>query len=198
MDAITYTIKSAFPLFWVLLAVAGALLRTRRSPSHRAALRTWQRWWAVAALGCSSLWMTAAFLVGPGTMADTIGFTRSPFQFEIAFANLGLAVMGLRAASRSAAPRERITIGLGAGMFLWGAAAGHIHQWFAHGNHQPGNTGGVLATDILIPAVMILLARREQQLPATVPAEEPADEAADEHARDTGPGTPPARLAEHT
>ncbi|MGY2061638.1 DUF6790 family protein, partial [Nocardia gipuzkoensis] len=66
------------------------------------------------------------------------------FQFEIAFANLGLAVMGWRAASSSATARERITVGLGAGMFLWGALIGHIYQWFAHGDHQPGNTGGVL------------------------------------------------------
>ncbi|MFF7250096.1 DUF6790 family protein [Embleya sp. NPDC008237] len=187
----TYTMKSAFPLFWVLLAVVGALLRTRRSPSRRAALETWQRWWAVAALGCGSLWMTVAFLVGPGTMADTIGFTRSPFQFEIAFANLGLAVMGLRAASRSATPRERVTIGLGAGMFLWGAAVGHVHQWFAQGDHEPGNTGGVLIADILLPAVMIFLAWREQRLPVAGPAEEQTDGAA-------GHGTSPARLAERT
>ncbi|GAA2018130.1 hypothetical protein GCM10009839_12780 [Catenulispora yoronensis] len=166
MDTVTYTLKSAFPLFWILLAVAGAFVRTRRSPSQRAALQTWQRWWAVAALGCSSLWMTAAFLIGPDTMADAIGFTRSPFQFEIAFANLALAVMAFRAASRSATPRERLTIGIVAGMFLWGAAIGHVYQWFAHADHQPGNTGGVLATDILLPAVMIFLAWREQRLPA--------------------------------
>ncbi|OPC76923.1 hypothetical protein B4N89_40725 [Embleya scabrispora] len=190
MDAMTYTMKSAFPLFWVLLAVVGALLRTRRSPSRRAALETWQRWWAVAALGCGSLWMTVAFLVGPGTMADTIGFTRSPFQFEIAFANLGLAVMGLRAASRSATPRERVTIGLGAGMFLWGAAVGHVHQWFAHGDHEPGNTGGVLIADILLPAVMIFLAWREQRLPG-------AEQAGEQAAGAAGPGTSPARLTEH-
>lgn len=192
MDAMTYTMKSLFPLFWVLVAVVGALLRTRRSPSRPAALRTWQRWWAVAALGCSSLWMTAAFLIGPDTMADAIGFTRSPFQFEIAFANLGLAVMGFRAASRSSTPRERITIGLGAGMFLWGAAVGHVHQWFAHGDHQPGNTGGVLATDILIPAVMIVLAWCEQRLP---PAEEPAAQTEGQADGAAGPGPSPTRIA---
>ncbi|MGA4543525.1 DUF6790 family protein [Uniformispora flossi] len=171
-------------------AAVGALVRTRRSPSRPAALQTWQRWWAVAALGCGSLWMTAAFLVGPDAMAEAIGFTRSPFQFEIAFANLGLAVMGFRAASRSSTPRERIITGLGAGMFLWGAAVGHVHQWFAHGDHQPGNTGGVLATDILIPAVLILLAWREQRLGA---AEQPAGQAAEQS--HGAPGPPPTRLA---
>ncbi|WP_033258151.1 MULTISPECIES: DUF6790 family protein [Kitasatospora] len=42
-----------------------------------------------------------------------------------------------------------------------GAAAGHLHQWFAHGDHAAGNTGGILATDLLIPAVMIALAARD-------------------------------------
>lgn len=164
MNSSTYAMKCAFPLFWVLLAVAGAWIRTRHSPSRRAALATWQRWWAVAALGFGSLWMTFAFVLGPGTMADTIGFTRSPFEFEIAFANLALAVMAFRAASPKAASRERITIGLGAGMFLWGAAIGHLYQWFAKHDHQPGNTGGVLAADVLFPAVMIFLAWREQRM----------------------------------
>lgn len=47
-------------------------------------------------------------------------------------------------------------------MFLWGAEFGHLYQWFANGDHAPGNTGGVLVYDLLIPAVMIILARRSR------------------------------------
>ncbi|GAA1983787.1 DUF6790 family protein [Kitasatospora viridis] len=164
MNKTPFLVQSALPLLWVLIAVVGALLRTRHSPSRQAALETWQRWWAVAAVGCGSLWLTIAFLAVPDGMATAIGFTRTPFEFEIAFANLGLAAMGFRAASRSATARERITIGLGIGMFLWGAVIGHLYQWFAHGDHAPGNTGGVLVCDVLFPAVMIALARRSQRL----------------------------------
>ncbi|RDI68213.1 hypothetical protein DFR76_102614 [Nocardia pseudobrasiliensis] len=163
----SFLAQSALPLIWIVIAVVGALIRTRHSPSRQAALETWQRWWAVAALGCGSLWMTIAFLTIPTKMAEAIGFDTSAFQFEIAFANLGLAVMGFRAASSSATARERITVGLGAGMFLWGALVGHVFQWFAHGDHQPGNTGGVLVCDLLFPAVMIVLARRAQRLATT-------------------------------
>ncbi|MGW3289174.1 DUF6790 family protein [Streptomyces sp. NPDC001002] len=166
MDTISYLAQSAFPMTWLLVAVIGALIRTRHSTSGRARLETWQRWWAIAALGCGSLWMTISFVTIPDTMATAIGFDRTPFEFEIAFANLGLAVMGFRAASPSASARERITIGLGAGMFLWGAVIGHLYQWFAQGDHAPGNTGGVLVYDTLIPAVMIILAWRSQRSPA--------------------------------
>ncbi|MFJ9899794.1 DUF6790 family protein [Streptomyces sp. NPDC091280] len=167
MDNASYLAKTALPMLWLLVAVTGALIRTRHSPSRQARLGTWQRWWAIGALGCGSLWMTVSFLGMPDTMATAIGFRRTPFEFEIAFANLGLAIMGLRAASSSASARERVTIGLGAGMFLWGAVIGHLWQWFAHGDHAPGNTGGVLVYDTLIPLVMIALARREQRLTAT-------------------------------
>ena len=164
MNSFSYLAQSAFPLVWILIPTVGAFIRTRNAQSPRKALEIWQRWWAVGALGIGSLWMTVAFLAFPDTMATAIGFDRTPFMFEIAFANLGLAVMGFRAASASA--HERITIGLGAGMFLWGALAGHLYQWFAGGDHSPGNTGGVLVNDLLIPAVMIVLAVRSQQLAA--------------------------------
>jgi hypothetical protein len=75
----------------------------------------------------------------------------------------------------SASARERVTIELGAGMFLWGTVIGHGYQWFAPGDHAPGNTGGVLMYDLLIPAVMIALARRSQRTAATgIPSPAPA------------------------
>ncbi|RSN42216.1 hypothetical protein DMC64_29615 [Amycolatopsis sp. WAC 04197] len=167
MDNFSYLAQSAFPLVWMLVPAIGAFLRARRAPTTRERLEIWQRWWAIGALGFGSLWMTVAFLAFPDVMATAIGFERTPFLFEIAFANLGLAVMGFRAASASA--RERVTIGLGAGMFLWGALVGHVYQWFANGVHSPGNTGGVLANDLLIPAVMIILAVWSRKLrPANV------------------------------
>ncbi|GAA1996135.1 DUF6790 family protein [Amycolatopsis minnesotensis] len=160
-----YFAQSAFPLVWIVVPAIGAALKARHATSPRQRLEIWQRWWAIGAMGIGSLWMTVAFTAFPEVMATAIGFNRTPFLFEIAFANLGLAVMGFRAASASA--RERITIGLGAGMFLWGAVIGHLYQWFANGVHNPGNTGGVLVNDILIPAVMIILAVKSRRLAAT-------------------------------
>jgi hypothetical protein len=168
MNTSSYFVETAVPLVFPVVALVGALVRTRRSGPGAASSEIWQRWWAVAALGCGSLWMTISFLAVPDTMATAIGFARTPFETEIAFANLGLAVLGFRAASASS--RERLTIGLGAGMFLWGAVIGHLHQWFAHGDHSPGNTGGVLVYDLLIPAVMIVLAWRSSRSTSARPS----------------------------
>ncbi|MFH9422156.1 DUF6790 family protein [Streptomyces sp. NPDC017529] len=159
MDHLPYAVQTTFPLLFMLVPALGALLSCRRRGPDRPAAEIWQRWWAVGALGVGSLWITLAFLAVPEGMAEAIGFAPSPFQFEIAFANLGLAVLGFRAASAS--PRERLTSGLAAAAFLWGAAIGHVYQWFANGDHAAGNTGGILANDILIPAVVIALAARD-------------------------------------
>ncbi|KOT99773.1 hypothetical protein ADK70_02495 [Streptomyces rimosus subsp. pseudoverticillatus] len=159
MDTLPYAVQTTFPLLFMLVPALGALLSCRHRAPGRPAAEIWQRWWAVGALGIGSLWITLAFLAVPDAMADTIGFAHSPFQFEIAFANLGLAVLGFRGASAS--PRERLTSGLAAAVFLWGAAIGHVYQWFANGDHAAGNTGGILANDLLIPAVMIALAARD-------------------------------------
>ncbi|MEU7152158.1 DUF6790 family protein [Streptomyces sp. NPDC045456] len=173
MDTLPYAVQTTFPLLFMLVPALGALVSCRRDPDRPKA-EIWQRWWSVGALGIGSLWITLSFLAIPEGMADAIGFTSSPFQFEIAFANLGLALLGFRGASAS--PRERLTSGLAAAAFLWGAAIGHVYQWFANGDHAAGNTGGILANDILIPAVMIALAARDVRRtgPGRVHAAHPA------------------------
>jgi hypothetical protein len=42
-------------------------------------------------------------------------------------------------------------------IFLWGAAYGHIMDIIVHGNYAPGNAGGVLYDDILVPFIMVVL-----------------------------------------
>lgn len=168
MSTSRFIAQTSVPALWLLIAVAGASIHSARS-KRLTRLEIWQRWWAVAALGCGSAWMTVSFLLIPDVMTTAIGFRETPFVTEIAFANLGLAIGGFRAVH--AGRRERITIGLIAGMFLWGATIGHLYQSFAHGNGAPGNTGGVLVYDVAIPAVMIILAMRSRSTDAQVAGE---------------------------
>ncbi|MDT8911018.1 DUF6790 family protein [Amycolatopsis sp. PS_44_ISF1] len=158
MSTTSYLAQAAVPLIWLVIACVGALVRTRGVHDRVARLETWQRWWSIAALGCGSLWMFVSFMGVPDVMAEAIGFNRTPFMFEIGFANLGLAYLGLRAASGSY--RERMTAAISSGLFLWGATIGHLYQAAANGDNHPGNVGGVLIYDVFIPAVMIILARR--------------------------------------
>jgi hypothetical protein len=129
VNLFAYLVQSAVPVLWPLIAVVGALVHPspRVAPDLGGDLAAVM---AIGALACGSLWMAVSFLAIPNIMATAVGFGRTPFEFEIAF---GLATLGFRA--RSATPRERITIGLSAGMFLWGAVIGHLYQWFANSDH---------------------------------------------------------------
>ena len=155
MNASTeFLIHTSTPLIFPVAAAIWAAFRSARRPGER--LEIWQRAMLVAA-GLGAAWVGVFFLIAPDTMANEIGFPAgNPFQFEIAFTNLGFAVMAFVLVRRH---REfRLAYGAGYAIFLWGAAFGHLDQWFAHGDHQPGNTGGILIVDVLVPAAIIALA----------------------------------------
>lgn len=81
--------------------------------------------------------------------ARFIGWADSPFQFEVATASLGFAVVGFIAAFRSF--DLRLAAIVGPGVFALGAAAGHIDQMITAHNFAPGNAGIVFYMDIIIP-----------------------------------------------
>ena len=87
--------------------------------------------------------------------AHFIGWGDSPFQAEVGFASLGFAAVGLLAFKGDL--NVRLAAILGPAMFLWGAAAGHIHQIVSVGNLAPGNAGIMLYSDILLPLVGFIL-----------------------------------------
>lgn len=157
MLTITYLLRAATPLLFPLIAVIGATLHAHRNRGPLSRSEIWFRWWAIVALGGGGLWMAASFIFIPDFMSEMIGFTESPFATEIAFANLGIAVTGFRAVKASY--RERVTIGIGSGMFLWGATLGHLNQWIANADTAPGNVGAVLIYDVAIPVLILVFAR---------------------------------------
>lgn len=87
--------------------------------------------------------------------AELIGWTDSPFQFEVGVASLGFSLVGFYAVRRDTAVRFAALLGTAA--FVWGAAVGHIAQIVTAGNYSPGNAGFMLYADIALPAVGFLL-----------------------------------------
>jgi hypothetical protein len=90
-----------------------------------------------------------------------IGWSDSPFQFEVATASLGFSVVGFLAAWRGQELRLAATLGLG--IFVLGAAVGHAYQMITAHNFAPGNAGVIFYADIGLPlfALMLLWARRD-------------------------------------
>lgn len=87
--------------------------------------------------------------------AELIGWSDSPFQFEVGVASLGFSLVGFFAIRRDNAVRFAALLGPAA--FVWGAAVGHIIQLVVADNHAPGNAGFMLYADIILPFVGFLL-----------------------------------------
>lgn len=79
----------------------------------------------------------------------------SPFQLEVAFANLSLAFLGILCWKF----RDEFWIAtvISLSVFYLGATYGHIMDIILKGNHAPGNAGGPLYLDIILPILLIFL-----------------------------------------
>ncbi|MBN2586695.1 MAG: hypothetical protein JXA64_01265 [Candidatus Fermentibacteraceae bacterium] len=87
-------------------------------------------------------------------VARGIGWpTGSPFQREIAFANLSMGVLGIM--SIWFCGYFWLAAIIGRSVFSWGAAYGHIVDLKKSRNSNILNAGPVLYDDILIPVVLI-------------------------------------------
>ncbi|MFZ4099869.1 MAG: DUF6790 family protein [Chlamydiia bacterium] len=78
----------------------------------------------------------------------------SPFQFEMAMANLSYGVLGLIAFWKTS---FRVPVVIGSAVLYLGCAVGHIQQ-MRLGDFAPNNVGPVLwLSDIAVPIVLLAL-----------------------------------------
>lgn len=123
-------------------------------------LLAWHVFWAV---GVSYLYNFVMHGFFGGTAAAFIGWSDSPFQFEVATASLGFAAVGFLAAFGSF--DLRLAAIVGPSIFMLGAAVGHVYQMVTAGNFAPGNAGVFFYMDIVIPlfaSVLLWLQHRAE------------------------------------
>ena len=109
-------------------------------------LLSWHVFWAIGVDNLYNFVMHSFF----GTIsARFIGWAQSPFQFEVATASLGFAVVAFLAAFRSF--DLRLAAIIAPAVFTLGAAAGHIFQMVTASNFSPGNAGIIFYMDIIVP-----------------------------------------------
>jgi hypothetical protein len=106
-------------------------------------------------VGITGIWGFIMHAFFPSIADKFIGWIYSPFEFEVAMANLGMGITGLFAFR--AGYSFRLAIILFVSCFSWGAAIGHLYQMLAHHNFAAGNAGLIFYTDIIIPLLLWLL-----------------------------------------
>jgi hypothetical protein len=89
-------------------------------------------------------------------IAVQIGWQPSPFQFEVAVANLAFGVLGILCIWRRRG--FQTATGIGVAVFLLGCAYGHLKDMIVQGNFAPYNVGAVLwINDVGVPIAILLL-----------------------------------------
>jgi hypothetical protein len=110
----------------------------------------------VLSVGIGSIWAFIGHAFISSQVAANIGWAPgSPFQLEVAFANLSIGVLGvlcywIRGNFWTA------TV-ISSSIFLLGAAYGHIINMLQFANYAPGNAGAVFYMDIIGPIILIVL-----------------------------------------
>jgi Family of unknown function (DUF6790) len=99
-------------------------------------------------------------------IALKIGWQPSPFQFEVAVANLAFGILGIMCIWQRRG--FRTATGIGYAVFLLGCAYGHFQDMTQHGNFSPYNVGAVLwFNDLAIPVVILFLLLVRRHLAVT-------------------------------
>jgi hypothetical protein len=146
---------------WIILAV-GLLAPTvfvltlSKDRSPRNIGRVYLSYLLPISVGFGGLLGFLGHTIRADEIARSIGWPAgNPFQFEVAVANLAFGVLGLLCIKfRDGFWTATV---LGYGVFLEGAAYGHIYELVKFGNRSINNAGPILVADVLFPILLLSL-----------------------------------------
>ena len=160
---VTFVLSNYSLSFFVLglIVSLAAIIRSRHLIDRSLIVEKLISWYIFFSIGLDNFYNFVMHVFFGEVAARFIGWADSPFQFEVGMASLGFAAVGLLAAFGSF--DLRLAAIIGPGIFLLGAAAGHVHQMVTAHNFAPGNAGVVFWTDIFIPLFGFLLLYLQRQ-----------------------------------
>lgn len=158
INATTTFILSNFTLTFLILGLIVSGIAIARAPKPLTAaliVENLLSWYLFFSVGICYLYNAIVHIFFGKMAAAFIGWSDSPFQFEVGTASLGFAVIGFLAAFRSFDLRLGAVIPFS--IFTLGAAIGHVREMITAGNFAPGNAGVIFYTDLVIPLLGLLL-----------------------------------------
>jgi Family of unknown function (DUF6790) len=103
----------------------------------------------------TSLWSANGHAFATERVAKSIGWPASPFQKEIAGANLGIGLGAIAAAFIGRPAGWAIFVV--AASFLWSAAATHVWDMVKSKNFAINNAGPIFWWDIVTPLALLIV-----------------------------------------
>ncbi len=148
-------VLSNFGLFMFVLAVVFIILHKLIVRGRISSDEIVYRWIALFPLGVTGIYAFVVHAFYPEIADASIGWGASPFEYEVAVADLALGLIAVL--SFNASFGFRLATVIANVTFLLGCAFNHIYLMLMHGNFHIGNAGSWLWLDDLILPLILLL-----------------------------------------
>jgi len=149
-----------FQLIFVVLALAAASIHLALSRSSRcskvAIANTYLLYLLVIYVGLMGLITAYAHVFRPLQTSASIGWSTSPYEYEVGMADLTMGVLGILCLSIRG--NFWLATAIANAVWLLGDAIGHIRQITLNNNHAANNAGIFLILEIITPIVILVLA----------------------------------------
>jgi hypothetical protein len=149
-----------FQVIFVFLALVAASIHLAFSShgrSSRAAVaRTYLLYLLFIYVGLMGLLTAYAHVFRPVETSASIGWSTSPYEYEVGMADLTVGVLGVLCVwFRS---EFWLATAIANAVWLLGDAVGHLRQMLIYGNHAANNAGIFLVAEIITPLLILSLA----------------------------------------
>lgn len=149
-----------FQVIFTLIAVVGASVHLAFSPQRRsskaAIAGTYLLYLLFIYVGLMGLLTAYAHVFRPVETSASIGWSTSPYEYEVGMADLTVGVLGILCLKFRA--DFWLATAIAIAVWLLGDAVGHIRQMTFNNNHASNNSGIFLITEIVMPLVILCLA----------------------------------------
>jgi hypothetical protein len=149
-----------FNLFFALVAVLAAsvhlMFSSKRRSSSEAIAATYLIYFLFFYVGIMGVFTAYAHVFRPIQTSASIGWSTSPYEYEVGMADLTIGVLGILCLWIRG--NFWLAAAIANAVWLLGDAIGHLREVTLHNNHAANNSGIFLWAEIITPLVILSLA----------------------------------------
>jgi hypothetical protein len=149
-----------FQVIFTLIAIVSASIHLALSPKRRstgvAVAGTYLLHLLFVYVGLMGLLTAYAHVFRPVETSASIGWSTSPYEYEVGMADLTVGVLGILCLKFRG--NFWLATAIANAVWLLGDAVGHVRQMTLNHNHAANNSGIFLATEFIMPLVILSLA----------------------------------------
>ena len=148
-----------FQVIFTLIGFVGAYVHLALSPQRRrsaaAITGTYLLYLLFFYVGLMGLLTAYAHVFRPVETSASIGWSTSPYEYEVGMADLTIGVLGVLCLKFRG--NFWLATAIANAVWLLGDAVGHVRQMTLNNNHAPNNSGIFLAAEFIVPLLILAL-----------------------------------------